>query len=213
MTASLPSSGPKGPLRPRLALAILLAALTSTGCGGSASSAPGASADAAAPVDGAADSPAPDQASPSLPPSPDCRYIDDSTTCVGTFVLPGTYLYVCGELTATDGFDGGAERPFPPPLPPSFDCRNVAPPVPPDAGPSELGALWCCNAPPACVRALALDVTCAQGLAAFSCPTGGVFPAGTGDGGRCGPAALPDGGLALTPSLGGQEALVCCEAP
>ena len=126
-------------------------------------------------------------------------------------MLPNTYLYACGELTESDTFDAGSIRPFPPPLPPSYNCRNVAPPVF-DAGPTEEGALWCCNTPPACVRALALDATCKSvgtPLSAYSCPMG-VFPAASNDGGLCTAAGLADAGITLTPPQAASEVFLCC---
>lgn len=201
---------------PRMTPLPLALSLTLTlGCnGGGAAQGPTDASDA--PSDSVGDAPdaadAAEEAPAPLPPSADCRFIDDRSTCVAEYVLNDFTLYECGDLLAGDPYDAGLERPFNPPLPvPPYDCRNVDTPVT-DAGASKQhGALWCCGPHvEACVRAVSLDGRCAGGArVAYSCPNdGGAYPASSADGGACAPIDAADAGL--TPPLAPFEALLCC---
>lgn len=197
----------------RLSLLAALALLA--GCG---SSSPGSSAaDASTDVrgDGATSGDSGGEELPPLPPpSNDCRYIDDGTTCADTYVLNSAELYECGHLTATDTNDAGAMAPYAPPLPYTYDCRNVASPMPDPAAPSlTMGASWCClSDPQKCVRAIALDPTCPSSAGtgkAWSCPSMGLdYPPGSNDGGACVMVNEADAGL--TPPQNTNEAIFCC---
>jgi hypothetical protein len=196
---------------------VLACAPAAVGC--SSSGQVSSSTDAAADVL-AADAPVKDVATVDTyvalpPPSLDCRFVDDGTTCVQTYSLTDRELYECGHLAVDDDYDAGIAMPFPPPLGSSWSCLNGATPLL-DAGVTEQeGALWCCGpSPNLCVRATGIDGICAGSPkpAAFSCPQMDAgFPSGSNDGKSCVVANVADAGL--TPPLGPDEAIYCCPAP
>jgi hypothetical protein len=204
-------------MRAFLALTVSLPLVSNVGC---SSGEVAANTDAA--VDAATDGPRVSEAAADtyvapLPPSLDCRFVDNDSTCENTYFLSNEQLYVCGHLATDDVYDAGIARPFPPPLGSPWNCSNVASPNL-DAGPpsGQVGALWCCGLNPnLCVRATGLDGLCSQleaEPAAFSCPNDDAgFPAGSQDGKKCLIAEVSDAGL--TPPLAVDEIMYCCPGP
>lgn len=193
-------------------LSLIAAVALLAGCGSKSSGTSPADASTDAAGDGAPSSDAGTEELPAPPPSDDCRYIEDGMTCVNSYGLNDSDLYECGHLTASDQDDGGGTLPYPPPLPYTYDCRSVSPPMADPANPSLLmGVSWCClHSPQKCVRAIALDSTCPSAMGkAWSCPSAGLdFPPGSDDGGTCSTPSEIDAGL--TPPQNANETFYCC---